>query len=179
MKNCIISLLLPLTPPTAFRTVVRCSSSAAQVPVSGPPAAVGLSSQLLLAAAFPPPPILRHQPCVRSVTSAATAHPPNFSSFAHALLPIIPRNLPPCRHARLPPIHQPPLRRPPGQNQTSNPSHFTRNINHQSYPQVVYEEVLRSLGAELSHVCLNASKMRALCVKGFFELCVTMVLHAV
>jgi hypothetical protein len=43
----------------------------------------------------------------------------------------------------------------------------------------VYEEVLRSLGAELSHVCLNASKMRALCVKGFFELCVTMVLHAV
>jgi hypothetical protein len=43
----------------------------------------------------------------------------------------------------------------------------------------VYEEVLRSLGAELSHVCLNASKMRALCVKGFFELCVAMFLHAV
>ena len=43
----------------------------------------------------------------------------------------------------------------------------------------MYEEVLRSLGAELSHVCLNASKMRALCVKGFFELCVAMFLHAV
>ncbi len=64
-------------------------------------------------------------------------------------------------------------------NQTPNPKHFTSNIDHQSYPQVVYEEVLRSLGAELSHVCLNASKMRALCVKGFFELCVTIVLHAV
>ena len=43
----------------------------------------------------------------------------------------------------------------------------------------MYEEVLRSLGAELSHVCLNANKMRALCVRGFFELCVVMFLHAV
>ena len=39
-----------------------------------------------------------------------------------------------------------------------------------AFPQPVYLEVLRSLGSEIEHVCLNGKKMRGLCVKGFFEL---------